>query len=238
MSPPGLLSKTIDQGSTLKQSSTQASLKDRRPPQRIRHAQGDQEALPWGDAVPALSALAKPLRLRVYRDKCGDENITGRFGEIFRYAPDRLAVQLGGPYANGHPAKMSARLTRCRIRQAKKDARLRLLVEGNKEALFVAPERLLSELPRVVWAYRAYGTSQQSVIRALAAQTRQFSRGFEGKNRRSRPLGDAHDSTQLPEPIVRSGPRKPRIFAQGGLTRSIAVTKDRDVPMPHGTGRK
>jgi len=129
-------------------------------PRRRRRTQ--QAGHPWGDGVPTLAALAAPYGLRVYRDKCGDENIPGRFGEIFRYGPACLAVQFGGSRANGTPVR-DRRKVRWRMQQATRTIGLRCVVGGETEAIFHCPDALLPEVATLMGAYRTRGAPRQSV---------------------------------------------------------------------------
>ena len=135
-------------------------------PRRRRRTQ--QAGHPWGDGVPTLAALAAPYGLRVYRDKCGDENIPGRFGEIFRHGPDCLAVQFGGPRANGTRVP-SRRKMRWRLRQTTQMVGLRRIVVGEDEVLFHFPDALLPQVAHLIGAYRAYAQTGPSETRAAAA---------------------------------------------------------------------
>ncbi len=134
---------------------------------RSRHRKRPSDHI-WKDGMPTLATLAAPHGLRVYRDACGDENLPGRFGEIFRHGPDCLAVQFGGPRANGtrtaDPPKM-----RWRLRQAKRTQGLRRIMVGAEEALFHFPDALLPTVAQLIGAYRAYGASQPSATPAEAA---------------------------------------------------------------------
>ena len=130
------------------------------PPRRPRRTQPAGHV--WGDGVPTLAELAAPHGLRVYRDKAGDENLPGRFGEIFRHGPGCLAVQIGGVRANGTRV-LGRRKVRWRIRQAKRHVGLRLFVEGDEEAIFHFPDALLPEVAQLMEAYRAYRTTRRSV---------------------------------------------------------------------------
>ena len=135
-------------------------------PRRRRRTQ--QAGHPWGDGVPTLAALAAPYGLRVYRDKCGDENIPGRFGEIFRHGPDCLAVQVGGVRANGIHID-DPRKVRWRMRQAKRTQGLRRIMVGREEALFRFPDALLLTVAHLIGAYAAYRGIRKSVPLADAA---------------------------------------------------------------------
>ena len=137
------------------------------PPRRFRHR---RQPLPhaWGDGVPTLASLAAPLGLRVYQDACGDENLPGRFGEIFRHGPGCLAVQFGGVRANGTPVP-SRRKMRWRLRQTKRLGGLRRIVLGDDEALFHFPEALLPQVAQLMGAYRAYARTGPSETCAAAA---------------------------------------------------------------------
>lgn len=126
---------------------------------RVVHLSHSSAALnPVDNGVLTLAALAGPLGLRVYRDPCGDENVPGRFGEIYRHSPGLLAVQLGGQLANGKPLAAPRRI-RCRIALLNGTPQIRLLVRGDEEAVFVFPEALLPEIATRIWAYREYRKS-------------------------------------------------------------------------------
>jgi len=126
-------------------------------------------ATPPGKAgVPTLAVLAAPYGIRVYRDKCGDENLPGRFGEIFRHGPDCLAVQFGGPRANGTRIP-SRRKMRWRLRQTTQMVGLRRIVVGEDEVLFHFPDALLPQVAHLIGAYRAYAQTGPSETRAAAA---------------------------------------------------------------------
>ncbi len=120
------------------------------------------------DLTTSLAALAKRLGLRVYRDKCGDENIPGRFGEVYRSGPGTLSVQFGGTLANGK-ALVGRRKIRWRIQAVKGIPGLRLFIQGEDEAIFHFPEALLPEVAKLIWAYSAYGTARRSETVAKAA---------------------------------------------------------------------
>jgi hypothetical protein len=116
----------------------------------------------WGETVPTLATLAAPHGLRVYRDACGDENLPGRFGEIFRHGPDCLAVQFGGVRANGTQTD-DLRKMRWRMRQAKRTQGLRRIMVGREEALFHFPDALLLTVAHLIGAYAAYRGIRKSV---------------------------------------------------------------------------
>ncbi len=123
---------------------------------------------PWGDAVPTLATLASPYGLRVYRDACGDENIPGRYGEIFRHGPGVLSVQVGGTLATGKRLTERWKI-RWRIRFLLRDPQCHRVAGGKEEALFHFPDRLLPEVATVIQAYRAYRRSHKSATWAEAA---------------------------------------------------------------------
>ncbi len=122
----------------------------------------------WGDGIPTLAELATPHGLRVYRDKTGDENLPGRFGEIFRQGPGCLAVQFGGSRANGTRVR-ARRKARWRIRQATRMNGLQRFVAGDQEAIFHFPDALLPEVTQLIEAYQAYPATRRSVPVAEAA---------------------------------------------------------------------
>ena len=109
----------------------------------------------WGDGVPTLAVLAAPYGIRVYRDTCGDENLPGRFGEVFRHGPDCLAVQFGGVRANGTQTD-DPRKVRWRLRKAQRTEGLRRIRVGREEALFHCPDALLPRVAHLIGAYQAY----------------------------------------------------------------------------------
>ncbi len=122
----------------------------------------------WDAGVSTLASLAEPLGLRVYRDQCGDENIPGRFGEVYRYGPGTLAVQFGGALANGK-IRTGRRKIRWRIQSVKRLPGLRLFIQGEDEAVFHFPDALLPEVGKLIWAYQAYGAARRSETAAKAA---------------------------------------------------------------------
>ena len=144
--------------------STTPLLQSSRRPRRRKHQVGHA----WGDNVPTLATLAAPHGLRVYRDHAGDENLPGRFGEIFRHGPGCLAVQFGGVRANG-TAVPARRKMRWRLRQAKRTQGLHRVVVGDEEVLFHFPDALLPTVAQLIEAYRAYGTKRRSATLADAA---------------------------------------------------------------------
>jgi hypothetical protein len=131
--------------------------RQKRPPDHI-----------WNDGVPTLATLAAPQSLRVYRDRCGDENLPGRFGEIFRHGPDCLAVQFGGVRANGKHYRDPWKVW-WRMQQAKRTPGVRLIVEGEEEAIFHCPDTLLVMVADLIGAYRAYGAATRSATLPEAA---------------------------------------------------------------------
>jgi hypothetical protein len=130
---------------------------------RTRRRRTHQAGYAWGDGVPTLAVLAASHGLRVYRDKCGDENIPGRFGEVFRHGPGCLAVQFGGQRANG------TRKVRWRLQQARRTVGLRRFVVGEEEVIFHFPDTLLPEVAQMIEAYQAYPATRRSVPVAEAA---------------------------------------------------------------------
>ena len=137
------------------------------PPRRPRRRKRPPDHI-WNDGVPTLASLAAPHGLRVYRDACGHENLPGRFGEIFRHGPDCLAVQFGGPRANGTRVP-SRRKMRWRLRQTTQMVGLRRIVVGEDEVLFHFPDALLPQVAHLIGAYRAYAQTGPSETRAAAA---------------------------------------------------------------------
>ncbi len=149
--------------SNMDQRSTVAPGPTRRRPRR------NQPAPPvWGTEVPTLAVLAAPHGFRVYRDVCGDENLPGRFGEIFRHGPDCLAVQFGGVRANGRRFR-DPRKVWWRRQQAKRMPRLHLIVDGEDEAVFHFPDALLATVAELIGAYHAYGAARRSGTLPAAA---------------------------------------------------------------------
>ncbi len=136
-------------------------------PRRPRHGKRPADHI-WNDAVPTLASLAAPQGLRVYRDACGDENLPGRFGEIFRHGPDCLAVQFGGVRANGNRIR-DPRKAWWRLQQAKRMPRLHLNVDGEDEAVFHFPDALLATVAELIGAYHAYGAARRSATLPAAA---------------------------------------------------------------------
>ena len=139
-------------------------------PHSPRHTQrrSRQPRNPWGEGVPTLATLAAPHGLRVYRDACGDENLPGRFGEIYRHGPGWLAVQFGGQLANGKHVE-DIRKVRWRIRQARQMSGLRRIMVSRDEALFRFPDALLPKVAKLIGAYQAYRAIRKSVLLAVAA---------------------------------------------------------------------
>jgi hypothetical protein len=137
-------------------------------PARRRQHRKRQPAHAWGDGVPTLATLASPHGFRVYRDKCGDENIPGRFGEVFRHGPGCLAVQFGGLRANGTRLR-DRRKVRWRLQQARRTVGLRRFVVGEEEVIFHFPDTLLPEVAQMIEAYQAYPATRRSVPVAEAA---------------------------------------------------------------------
>ncbi len=54
-----------------------------------------------------VKEFAVKHRLRWKRDTCGDINILGKWGEIFRFSESMIGVQIGGPRANGSMTAVS-----------------------------------------------------------------------------------------------------------------------------------
>jgi hypothetical protein len=121
----------------------------RRKPRRGRrtadHSRVDQP-------VP-LATLAEHGGLRVYRDVCGDDNVPGRWGEIYRHSPGRLAVQVGGPRANGKATATPLGANRY-IREAAMDPRLTPWAEGNGEGVFLFDDVHLRWVAALIGAYK------------------------------------------------------------------------------------
>ena len=136
-----------------------------RRPRRSRRRTGQA----WGDDVPTLATLAAPQGLRVYRDACGDENLPGRFGEIFRHGPGCLAVQFGGVRANGRPIRPPWPQVQWRLRRARRLAGLRRVRRGDAEVIFHFPDALLPAVAQLIEAYRAYRAAGPSATGAQAA---------------------------------------------------------------------
>ncbi len=120
---------------------------------RLSQRRGRQSALAGIDVPTPLATLAEQHGLGVYRDPCRDPNIPGKWGEIYRHGPGRLAVQIGGPRAEGTMTEVSAGASR-QSGAAKKDHRLSVLVEGNGEAVFVFDECHLAVVAKRIQAYR------------------------------------------------------------------------------------
>jgi hypothetical protein len=155
-----------------------------------------QTATPRVRPLDPLRALAERVRLRRYRDACGDWNILARFGEIFWYGsahdelPDRIGVQVGGPRANGSPTRTTEkggnlrinRLMRCWGAPSQR---------GGGEAVFVLPATRIREAAQVVGALRRrQGKPLTPEQRARAIER------LERARRRSRTAG-ASDSFAL-----------------------------------------
>ena len=120
-----------------------------------------------------IRELATAHRLRCRRDSCGDYEILGRRGAIFRYGPGRIGMQIGGPRASGTMTAVPEGSNK-RINQAK-----RLWgepsQEGSGEAIFAIPEERLLEAAKVIGAYRKRQVSPQEAAR-LAEMAIRFRR--------------------------------------------------------------
>ncbi len=114
-----------------------------------------------------MKEFAVKHRLRWKRDACGEVNILGKWGEIFRYGKGEIGAQIGGPRADGSRTAVSPGSNQ-RINRAR-----RLWGEptqgGDGEAVFILPEDRLMEAARMIGAYRKRQLSPEHMARLIEA---------------------------------------------------------------------
>ncbi len=154
-----------------------------------------------------MKEFAVKHRLRWKRDACGDINIVGKWGEIFRYGESMIGVQIGGPRANGSTTRVPPGSNK-RINQAR-----RLWGEpsqsGDGEAIFVLSEDRLPEAARITGAYRKRVASPEEAQR-LAEMSFRFR---PGPGRRQDLAARRHDLAQA-KGVMRALPLE-GLFALG-----------------------
>ena len=116
--------------------------------------------------------LAAQNRVRCYRDCCGDDNIPGKYGEIFRYGIGRLGVQIGGPRANNTKTAVPER-SNVRINSLHQRYGWEISQQGDGEIIFIVPESQVKDALKAIKAFRFRQPASPELlakrVRALAA---------------------------------------------------------------------
>ena len=123
------------------------------------------------DQPTPIAELAGSRRLRWYRDACGDDNIPGRYGEIFRYGIGKLGVQIGGPRANNTKTEIPEGSNQ-RINTIIKRHSWLISQHGDGEIIFIVEESAIKDALAAIHPYKiAKGPtlSPEQISRGTAA---------------------------------------------------------------------
>lgn len=116
----------------------------------------DEDHEKYDRPVP-IRELAFNHGKRWYRDACGDDNIPGKYGEIFRYGIGKLGVQIGGPHANNTKTDVPEG-SNARINSILRSRRWPISQKGDGEVVFVVPEPEVRAAFEAIEAYRVRRT--------------------------------------------------------------------------------
>lgn len=107
----------------------------------------DHEAI---DKPTPIRESARIHGVRWYRDACGDDQIPGKCGEIFRYGISKLGVQIGGPRANGTQSKAG----KPTVNRISEQYKWPICQGGENEIVFLVDECEIEDALEAVKAYR------------------------------------------------------------------------------------